>query len=85
MAEAVEARQHEAKELVAHKEHGDKPPIVEQLPSNDQDDPKVGESMGHFPDLCPRVEGDHSILSDIKLRYEKDPLCTKVLASVEQH
>jgi len=81
----MEARQCEAEELVAHEECGDEPPIVEQPPSNDQDNPKVGESMGHFPDLCPQVKGDRSILSDIKLGYEKDPLCTKVLASMEQH
>ena len=41
--------------------------------------------MGHFPDLHPQVKGDRSILSDIKRGYEKDPLCAKVLASVEQY
>jgi len=51
VTEAVEARQREAEELVAHKECGKEPPVVKQLPSNDQNDINVGESMGHFPDL----------------------------------
>ena len=85
VTEVVEARQCEAEVLATHEEHGGEPPVIEQPPPNDQDDPKIGESMGHFPDLCPRVEGDRSILSNIKHRYEKDPLCAKVLASVEQY
>jgi len=53
VTEAVEARRRKAKELVAHGECGEEPPVVEQLPSNDQNDINVGESMGHFPDLHP--------------------------------
>jgi len=85
VTEVVEARQREAEVLAAHEEHGGEPPVIEQPPPNDQDDPKIGESMGHFPDLHPQVKGDRSILSDIKRGYEKDPLCAKVLASVEQY
>ena len=85
IAEAVESRQREAAELVAHEEHTPEPPVIEWPPSDDQPDLTVGNSMGHFPDLRPRVEGDRSVLTDIKHGYEKDLLCSKVLANVEQH
>lgn len=81
--EAMEARQHEAEELVVHKER--EPMVGEQPPTNDHIDLTVGESMGHFPDLHPQVEGDHSILSDIRCGYVKDPLLAKVLANIEHH
>jgi len=53
MAEAVESRQRKAVKLVAHEEHAPEPPVIERPPSDDQPDLTVGDSMGHFPDLCP--------------------------------
>ena len=53
VTEVMEARQRKAKELATYKECGGEPPVIKQPPPNDQDDPKVGESMGHFPDLHP--------------------------------
>jgi hypothetical protein len=41
--------------------------------------------MRQLSDLCPRLEGDQSLLKDIKNRYIKDPLFTKVLKNVGHH
>ena len=74
--EAVEARQREAADLVAHGEPNVAPPPADQLaPLAGNPDPTVGESLGEFPDLRPRVEGDLSILSDIRVGYSDDTLC----------
>jgi hypothetical protein len=43
------------------------------------------ELMGQPPDLCLCVEGDHSMLQDIKCRYTSNPLFVKVLENVKHH
>jgi hypothetical protein len=90
--EAVEARQQEAAELVAHKEGirettaaEHTTPAVEQSSQVDQTDPTISESLGQLPNLRPHVEGDLSILANIKDAYAKDPLCAKVLENVGHH
>jgi len=35
--------------------------------------------------LRPHIEGDHSILDDIKSGYAEDPLCSKVLDNIGHH
>jgi len=45
----------------------------------------IRESLGQLPNLRPRVEGDRSILKDIKNGYPKDPLLSKVLGNVAHH
>ena len=87
VAEAVEARQREAAELVAHKENSPEPPAAtpSRLQKDAQHDPTIGESLSHHPDLCPQVEGDCSILEDIKKGYAKDSLCSKVLENIGHH
>jgi len=82
IAEAVETRQQEAAELAAHKENMQEPPTVTQTLPDDQSDLMISESLGHFPDLRPQVEGDCTILEDIKKGYATDPLCTKVFKNV---
>jgi len=87
--EAVEERQREAAELVAHKENTQKQPSDEHTVhaprSNDRVDPTISESIGQLPNLRPRVEGDRSILKDVKHGYIKDPLLSKVLENVAHH
>ena len=53
--------------------------------STKDNDPTVLESMGSHPDLCPRVEGDQSILRDIKDAYAKDSILAKVLNKEGHH
>ena len=45
----------------------------------------VLELMGSHPNLCPRVEGDRSILRDIKDAYAKDSILAKVLNKEGHH
>jgi hypothetical protein len=78
VAEAVEDQQQKAADLAANKESGTSSSAITQLPIDDQSDPMVGESLDHLPDLCPRIEGDRSVLEDIWAGYAKDPLCSKV-------
>jgi len=89
VVEAIEERQREAAELVAHKESTHEQPSDEHTvhvpQSNDQVDPMIRESLGQLPNLRPQVEGDHSILKDIKNGYPKDPLLSKVLENVAHH
>ena len=49
------------------------------------DDPTVLELLGSHPDLHPRVEGDWSILRDIKYAYAKDSILAKVLNKEGHH
>ena len=84
--EAVEARQREAADLVAHGEPNVAPPPADQpAPLAGNPNPTVGESLGEFPDLRPRVEGDLSILSDIRVGYSDDTLFSKVLGNIGHH
>lgn len=73
-------------ELVAHKESTQEQPLgesIEHTPYTDnQIDPTISESLGQLPNLHPQVEGDCSILKDIKIRYTKDLLLSKVLENV---
>jgi hypothetical protein len=45
----------------------------------------IGESFGQFPNLRPRIEGDRSILKDIKSGYTEDLLFSKVLENIGHH
>ena len=89
VTEATEPRQQEAAELAAHKESEPGPPANERINERalpeQQVDPMVVESLGHLPNLRPRVEGDRSILTEIKKGYAKDPLCSKILENVGHH
>jgi len=85
IAEAVEDRQQEAADLAAYKEGGIESSTDAQPLFDAQSDPIVGESLDHLPDLHPHVEGDRSVLEDIKNGYAKDPLCSKVLQNVGHH
>jgi len=89
IVKALEERQREAAELIAHKESTQEQPSYEctehALTADDLIDPMVSESLGQLPNLRPRVEGDHSILKDIKIRYTKDLLLSKVLENVAHH
>jgi len=89
VVKAIEERQQEAAELVAHKESTHEQPsdehTVHVLRSNDQVDPMIRESLGQLPNLHPRVEGNRSILKDIKNGYPKDLLLSKVLENVAHH
>jgi hypothetical protein len=48
-------------------------------------DPTVSKSLGHLPDLCPRIKGDCSILKEIETGYALDPLYSKVLENINHH
>jgi hypothetical protein len=85
IAEAPEPRHQEAAELAAHEEADKTSPPIEQTLTDPLVDPTVSASLGHLPDLRPRVEGDRSFLKDLKLGYTKDPLCSKVLDNVEHY
>jgi hypothetical protein len=85
VAKATEPRQQEAAELAAHKENEPEPPVNERASPEEQADPKVIESLEHFPNLHPQVEGDHLILNEIKKGYSKDPLYSKILENVGHH
>ena len=83
---AVEPWQGKAAELVVHEKSGQVLPSTEWiLPLKDQSDPIIDESFGHFPNLQLCVEGDHSILKDIKSRYTEDSLFSKVLGNIGHH
>ena len=84
ISEAVEPQQLEATELVAHKEGSSKLPIVNSSPS-DNNNPMIGESLDLSLNLRPYIEGDRSILKDIKNGYSKDPLLSKVLGCIDHH
>jgi RNase H-like domain found in reverse transcriptase/Integrase zinc binding domain len=83
--EHTEARQCKAAELATHKESGQEPPVSQCMPLQDRANPMILESLGQLPDLHPRIEGDCSILHDIKNRYAKDPTFAKVLKKSEHH
>ena len=83
--EGIEARQREAAELAANEARSDDAPSIGPAPQMDHQDPTIGDSLGHLPDLRPRMEGDHSMLTHVKEGYLKDPLCTKVLNNIEHH
>jgi hypothetical protein len=85
IAEAVEARQAEAADLAAHNENSGDVLPTEQTSPDANDDPTIEESLGHLPDLRPRVEGDRSIIKDIRSGYAHDPLCSKVLENIGHH
>ena len=87
VVEAIETRQCKAVDLVAHEENSPGPPAAtpSRLQMDAQHDPTIGKSLSHLPDLCPRVEGDCSILEDIRKSYAKDPLCSKVLKNIRHH
>lgn len=85
MAKVTEPRQQEAAELAAHKENELEPLVNEQASPEEQANPRVIESLEHFPNLHPWVEGNHSILNEIKEGYTKDSLCSKILENVGHH
>ena len=68
--------------LEMHKEPKSMPRGVSSTKDND---PTVLESMGSHPDLHPQVEGDQSILRDIKDAYAKDSVLAKVLNKEGHH
>ena len=78
--EGVEARQQDAAELAAHKES---PPV--QQKAEEHLNPTISESLGQTIDLHPRVEGDRSVLDAIRIGYDSDPVCAKVLSNIEHH
>ena len=57
VVEAIEERQREAAELIAHKKSTHEQPsdehTVHVLRSNNQVDPMIRESLGQLPNLCP--------------------------------
>jgi hypothetical protein len=62
------------------------PPSTEWIPPpKDQSDPMIGESFRQFPNLRPHIEGNCSILKDIKSRYTEDSLFSKVLENIGHH
>jgi hypothetical protein len=84
--EGVEARQHEAADLAANKESSrPPPPSTGRSSPKDQVDPTINESLGHLPDLRPQIEGDRSILINIRNGYKDNPLLAKVLNNIEHH
>jgi hypothetical protein len=85
VVEATEPRQQEAARLAAHEERRRDPPLEPPAPPADEPDPRVVESLGSLPNLRPRVEGDRSLLEDIKNRYPDDPLMSKVLHNIGHH
>jgi hypothetical protein len=84
VTEAIKLRQLEATELVGHKEGGSELPIFNPSPPNNLN-LTVGELLDLSSDLCPHIEGDCSVLRDIKDGYLKDPLLLKVLACINHH
>jgi hypothetical protein len=79
ITEAIEPRQQEATDLASHKEGPARAePLIVNRPSSDDHDPRVGESLDHSPDLRPHLEGDRSILMDIRNGYTGDKLLSKV-------
>ena len=84
ISEAVEPRQLEVIELITHKEGSSKPPVVNSSPSDDNN-PTIGESLDLSSNLHPHIEGDRSVLKDIKNGYSKDPLLSKVLGCIDHH
>jgi hypothetical protein len=85
VAKAMEPRQQEAADLTAHKENKPEPLVNEQVSPEEQANPRVIESLEHFPNLHPWVEGNHSILNEIKKGYSKDPLYSKILENIRHH
>ena len=81
----MEARQQEATELVAHKEQTWEVQTEETTLIEHSENTTINELLGNFPDLRPHIEGDRSILQDIREGYQKDPLCIKLLENIEQH
>ena len=70
--------------LIAHKEGSLEPPIPNSSPP-DNINPMIGESLDLSSNIRPHIEGDRSVLRDIKDRYSKDPLLSKVLESIDHH
>ncbi len=85
LVEGMEQWHREATELAANVEAPQTPQTPEEIPSDLNDDPMVIESLGMFPNLCPHMEGDCSILKHIQDGYLMDPLFSKVLDHIEHH
>ena len=84
VSKAIEPRQLEATELVTHKEGSSEPPNPNSSPP-DNINPMVGELLDLSSNIRPHIEGDRSVLRDIKDGYSKDPLLSKVLESINHH
>ena len=67
-----------------HKEGSSELPIVNLSPP-DNINLMVGESLDLSSNLCPYIEGDRSVLKDIKNMYSKDPLLSRVLGCINHH
>ena len=78
----VEAWNQESMTLEMHKEPKSMPWGVS---STKDDNPTVLESLGSYPNLHSQVEGDQSILRDIKDAYAKDSVLAKVLNKEGHH
>ena len=77
--EGIEAQQYKAAELAVNETQSDDAPSIRPALQLDHQDPTIGDSLGHLPDLHPCMEGDCSMLTHVKEGYQKDPLCIKVL------
>jgi Integrase zinc binding domain len=85
VVEGIEVRQCKAAELAANKESSQEPLASQQMLLQDHANPMVLELLGQLPDLCPQLEGDCSILKDIKNGYAMDPILAKVLENSKHH
>jgi hypothetical protein len=85
IVEGVESRQKEAAELAAHKEPTPHPQIEDQSDPISRNNPRIIDSLNHYADLRPRVEGDQSFLKNIRKGYKKDSLFEKVLKAPGHH
>ena len=82
LTEGVEARQREAAELAVNKETSQELTAPDKT---DHEDPTVHQSIRPVPDLHPQIEGDRTILREIRHGYTANPLFAKVLENVEHH
>jgi hypothetical protein len=61
-------------------------PSTGQIPlPKGQSDPIIGESFRQLLNLQPCIEGNCSILKDIKSRYTEDLLFSKMLKNIRHH
>ena len=67
-----------------HKEGSSEPPILNLSPP-DNLNLMVGKSLDLSLNLHPHIKGDRSVLRDIKNRYSKGPLLSKVLGGIDHH
>jgi RNase H-like domain found in reverse transcriptase len=83
--EGIKARQHKAAELAINKESNQSLPVLLRAPPENSPDPTIEESSGQLLDLCPQLEGDCSVIDDIRSGYVDDLLFAKVLTNTKHH